>query len=144
MLHVNDSYEIINPLLFPSETWKRTSRLIVVVNMLELSPRERKFFLHSLASCWPSIFNLSFSLKWCFSETSVSDKCDALIPEAVTTPWKSFFPICYWYLNLVHLGWTIVGLFVIMECKIKDFDVQTSDSPESLLLKMATLSQTPA
>lgn len=73
---------------FSKKIWKRTSKFITVADMLELGLRERKFLLHSLASCSPFIFNLSFSLKLCFSVTLVLDKCATLIPEPVTAFFK--------------------------------------------------------
>lgn len=84
---MNDSYENTTP----SETWKKSFKVDNWYARAELSLRTRKFSLRSPAGCWHSIFNLSFSLTQCFSETSVSDKCNALISKAVPTRWKELF-----------------------------------------------------
>lgn len=87
MLHANDSYENMTP----SETWEKSFKVDNWYARAELSLRTEKFSLHSPAGCWHSIFNLSISLNQYFSETSVSDKCDALISKAVPACWKNLF-----------------------------------------------------
>jgi len=123
MLHVNDIYEVINPISI-----RNMGKNFKVANCCQYAKAEckEKEILSVESILLPFYFHSVLGLKQCFSDASVSDKYDTLIPEPVTIFSKEFS----FLLVLSNSG--IFGLHFYIGFRRKDLGVQTSDFLQSL------------